>query len=344
MALVGHLGADLPAPPRAGHRAERRRGDARPRPRSSSWSSSPPGSRSGLGAARRPPDPAGGRASSSPTASTCAARCAAAARSRRPRRSARCYIDRTPGDDPPTRHDRAPVRGRARARSSAARTCSSRSSSTSPRSIGIEPLVLSLVLAPLATELPEKANSFFWVRDGKDTLALGNITGAMVFQSTIPIAVGLAAHGVGPRPLRGRLGGPGTGRRRDRLLGAAPARPVRAGRSVVAWLALFAASSSTWRWRGARRRSSASAVEHDVVVRLRRDLREDPGDRPVGADDEGRPLHAPVASCRTCDFSHPGAERLGDRVVGVGEQGEVRASTCPANLRDVLDRGPARPR
>ena len=58
--------------------------------------------------------------------------------------------------------------------------------------IGVEALVLSLVLAPLATELPEKANSFFWVRDGKDTLALGNITGAMVFQSTIPIAFGLA--------------------------------------------------------------------------------------------------------------------------------------------------------
>jgi cation:H+ antiporter len=58
-------------------------------------------------------------------------------------------------------------------------------------SIGLEPLVLSLVLAPLATELPEKANSFFWVKDGKDSLALGNITGAMVFQSTIPIAAGL---------------------------------------------------------------------------------------------------------------------------------------------------------
>lgn len=58
--------------------------------------------------------------------------------------------------------------------------------------VGIEPLVLSLVLAPLATELPEKANSFFWVRQGKDSLALGNITGAMVFQSTIPIAFGLA--------------------------------------------------------------------------------------------------------------------------------------------------------
>jgi cation:H+ antiporter len=59
-------------------------------------------------------------------------------------------------------------------------------------SIGVEPLALSLVFAPLATELPEKANSFFWVREGKDTLALGNITGAMVFQSTIPVAFGLA--------------------------------------------------------------------------------------------------------------------------------------------------------
>ncbi len=57
--------------------------------------------------------------------------------------------------------------------------------------VGVEPLALSLVLAPLATELPEKANSFFWVREGKDALALGNVTGAMVFQSTLPIAFGL---------------------------------------------------------------------------------------------------------------------------------------------------------
>lgn len=58
-------------------------------------------------------------------------------------------------------------------------------------SLGIEPLILSLVLAPFATELPEKANSFFWMRTGKDSLALGNITGAMVFQSTLPVAIGL---------------------------------------------------------------------------------------------------------------------------------------------------------
>jgi cation:H+ antiporter len=57
---------------------------------------------------------------------------------------------------------------------------------------GISALVLSLVLAPLATEMPEKANSVLWVRRGKDALALGNITGAMTFQATIPVALGLA--------------------------------------------------------------------------------------------------------------------------------------------------------
>ena len=58
--------------------------------------------------------------------------------------------------------------------------------------VGVSALVLALVLAPLATELPEKANSFLWTREGKDTLALGNITGAMVFQSTLPVGLGLA--------------------------------------------------------------------------------------------------------------------------------------------------------
>jgi cation:H+ antiporter len=58
--------------------------------------------------------------------------------------------------------------------------------------MGIPALALALVLAPLASELPEKLNSVLWVRRGKDTLALGNITGAMVFQASIPVAVGLA--------------------------------------------------------------------------------------------------------------------------------------------------------
>jgi cation:H+ antiporter len=62
-------------------------------------------------------------------------------------------------------------------------------------SLGVAPLVLALVLAPLATELPEKANSILWVRDGKDTLAVGNVTGAMAFQATVPVALGLAVTG-----------------------------------------------------------------------------------------------------------------------------------------------------
>ncbi len=57
--------------------------------------------------------------------------------------------------------------------------------------VGIPAGIIALILAPLATELPEKFNSVIWLRDNKDTLALGNITGAMVFQSTIPVAIGV---------------------------------------------------------------------------------------------------------------------------------------------------------
>jgi cation:H+ antiporter len=57
--------------------------------------------------------------------------------------------------------------------------------------VGLPAGLIALVLAPLATELPEKINSVIWMRDGKDTLALGNISGAMVFQSTIPVTLGL---------------------------------------------------------------------------------------------------------------------------------------------------------
>ncbi|MDQ6965250.1 MAG: sodium:calcium antiporter, partial [Mariprofundales bacterium] len=53
--------------------------------------------------------------------------------------------------------------------------------------IGIAPIVVALLLAPIATELPEKVNSMLWTARGRDTLAFGNLTGAMVFQgSTIP--------------------------------------------------------------------------------------------------------------------------------------------------------------
>lgn len=53
-------------------------------------------------------------------------------------------------------------------------------------------LILSLILAPIATELPEKVNSVLWARNGKDTLALANISGALVFQSCFPVAFGVA--------------------------------------------------------------------------------------------------------------------------------------------------------
>jgi len=56
---------------------------------------------------------------------------------------------------------------------------------------GMNPLLFSLLLAPVATELPEKFNSVTWTWKGRDTLALGNITGAMVFQATFPVSVGL---------------------------------------------------------------------------------------------------------------------------------------------------------
>lgn len=58
-------------------------------------------------------------------------------------------------------------------------------------SLGVAPAILALVIAPIATELPEKFNSVIWIRQGKDTLAMGNITGAMVFQACIPTMVAL---------------------------------------------------------------------------------------------------------------------------------------------------------
>jgi cation:H+ antiporter len=57
--------------------------------------------------------------------------------------------------------------------------------------LGIKPLVLSLLIIPVATELPEKINSIIWIRRNRDTLAFGNITGAMVFQGSLLPALGI---------------------------------------------------------------------------------------------------------------------------------------------------------
>ena len=57
--------------------------------------------------------------------------------------------------------------------------------------MGASPHVAALLLAPMATELPEIMNALIWVRQGKERLALANISGAMMIQATIPSALGI---------------------------------------------------------------------------------------------------------------------------------------------------------
>jgi cation:H+ antiporter len=57
--------------------------------------------------------------------------------------------------------------------------------------LGLSPQLTALLLSPVATELPEIMNAIIWLRQGKTTLALGNISGAMMIQATIPSALGI---------------------------------------------------------------------------------------------------------------------------------------------------------
>jgi cation:H+ antiporter len=57
--------------------------------------------------------------------------------------------------------------------------------------LGLPAVVVALLLSPVATELPEIMNAIIWVRQGKTPLALGNISGAMMIQATVPSALGL---------------------------------------------------------------------------------------------------------------------------------------------------------
>ena len=109
------------------------------------------------------------------------------------------------------------------------------------RRAGIEPLVLSLILAPLATELPEKANSFFWVREGKDALALGEHHR----RDGVPVD---DPHRVRPALTDWDLdrfaivsGVLGTGRRGARLLRALHRRGRFRWPAIAVWSGLFAA-------------------------------------------------------------------------------------------------------
>ena len=65
---------------------------------------------------------------------------------------------------------------------------------------GVSALLLSLLIIPVATELPENVNSLLWIRRGKDTLAIGNITGAMVFQGCLLPAMGILMTPWTPTP------------------------------------------------------------------------------------------------------------------------------------------------
>ncbi len=57
--------------------------------------------------------------------------------------------------------------------------------------LAVPSFFLALIIAPIATELPEKFNSIIWLKRRKDTLAIGNITGAMVFQSAVLPSIGI---------------------------------------------------------------------------------------------------------------------------------------------------------
>ena len=57
--------------------------------------------------------------------------------------------------------------------------------------VGVPPLVVSLFLSPIATELPEMLNVVIWMRRDLDDLAVGNVLGAMIFQTSVASAIGL---------------------------------------------------------------------------------------------------------------------------------------------------------
>lgn len=57
---------------------------------------------------------------------------------------------------------------------------------------GLAPNVAAMLLAPIATELPEVLNAVIWTRKGKERLALANISGAMMIQATLPTAMAVA--------------------------------------------------------------------------------------------------------------------------------------------------------
>jgi cation:H+ antiporter len=57
--------------------------------------------------------------------------------------------------------------------------------------LGVSSQFVALLLSPVATELPETLNALIWVRQGRERLALANISGAMMIQATVPAGLSI---------------------------------------------------------------------------------------------------------------------------------------------------------
>lgn len=59
--------------------------------------------------------------------------------------------------------------------------------------LNLSPFMVALFLAPIATELPDASNVVIWMRRRQDELAMGNVLGAMMFQTSIACAIAMLA-------------------------------------------------------------------------------------------------------------------------------------------------------
>jgi cation:H+ antiporter len=57
--------------------------------------------------------------------------------------------------------------------------------------LALAPFVVSVILSPIATELPEASNVVIWMRRREDSLALANVLGAMMFQTSMTCALAM---------------------------------------------------------------------------------------------------------------------------------------------------------
>jgi cation:H+ antiporter len=57
--------------------------------------------------------------------------------------------------------------------------------------LAFAPFIVSVILSPIATELPEASNVVLWMRRREDSLALANVLGAMMFQTSVTSALAM---------------------------------------------------------------------------------------------------------------------------------------------------------